>query len=151
VPTTTDKDFKVKNGLIVGLGGSFGGTVEVSTPVYASDAATKQYVDDLIAGVGSVVVSDTAPATPENGDLWFDTVAERLKIYYETTDWLTLASIADTQNIPDHIHDTAIDGTGQIISIFWDGDWYNSPTLQTLDGGIPGSVSWDFIFDGGTV
>ena len=59
--------------------------------------------------------------------------------------------IIDTQNIPDHIHDTAIDGTGQIISIFWDGDWYNSPTLQTLDGGLPGSVSWDFVFDGGVV
>jgi hypothetical protein len=151
VPTTTDKDFKVKNGLIVGLGGSFGGTVEVDTPTLNTHATTKQYVDDLIAGVGSVIVSDTAPVSPENGDLWFDTVGERLRVYYETTDWLTLASIADTQNIPDHIHDTAIDGTGQIISIFWDGDWYNSPTLQTLDGGLPGSVSWDFVFDGGTV
>lgn len=151
MPTTTDKDFKVKNGLVVGLGGSFGGTVEVSTPTLNTHATTKQYVDDLIAGVASVTVSDTAPANPDNGALWFDTVGERLRVYYSTTDWLTLASIADTQNIPDHIHDTAIDGTGQIISIFWDGDWYNSPTLQTLDGGIPSSVSWDFVFDGGTV
>lgn len=151
MPTTTDKDFKVKNGLIVGLGGSFGGAVEVDTPTLNVHATTKQYVDDLIAGVGGVVVSETAPVSPENGDLWFDTVGERLRVYYSTTDWLTLASIADTQNIPDHIHDTAIDGTGQIISIFWDGDWYNSPTLQTLDGGLPGSVSWDFVFDGGVV
>ena len=151
MPTTTDKDFKVKNGLIVGLGGSFGGTVGVATPVFSSDATTKQYVDDLIAGVASVTVSDTAPSTPDNGTLWFDTIAERLKVYYSTTGWLTLASIADTQNIPDHIHDTAIDGTGQIISIFWDGDWYNSPTLQVLDAGTPSSVTWDFVFDGGTV
>jgi len=149
--STLNKNFKVKNGLDVTLGASFGDPITIPAPELNNHATTKQYVDDLIAGVGSITVSDTAPISPDNGALWFDTVAERLKVYYSTTDWLTLASISDTQNIPDHIHDTAIDGTGQIISIFWDGDWYNSPTLQVLDAGTPGSVTWDFVFDGGTV
>ena len=40
--STVNKDFKVKNGLIVGLGGSFGGTVTVGTPTLAAHAATKE-------------------------------------------------------------------------------------------------------------
>jgi len=41
---TSDKDFKVKNGLNVALGGTFGGTVTVATPTLSTHAATKGYV-----------------------------------------------------------------------------------------------------------
>ncbi len=148
---TNNKDFKVKNGLNVALGGSFGGTVTVDTPTENTHAATKLYVDNAIANQPSpTVFSDTAPENPSNGDTWFNTFVDRLNVYYEETGWLTLATSNDLQEIPDHIHDTAIDGTGRIVTIFWDGQWYNSPQIQSLDGGSPDSTTWDFVFDGGS-
>lgn len=142
---TVDKDFKIKNGLIVNNGGSFGQPVTVATPTQSGHAVTRQYVEDNFA---SVVYSDTAPLNPSEGFLWFDTTVARMKIY-SNADWATLALAQDLQNIPDHIHDTAIDGTGQIVSIFWDGSWYNDPQIQNLSGGAPDSVTWEFVFDGG--
>ena len=76
---TIDKDFKVKNGLVVALGGSFGGPVEVGTPTLNAHAATKEYVDSLS---GSMLVGNAAPASPTNGDQWFDTTSGTLYIYY---------------------------------------------------------------------
>jgi hypothetical protein len=35
-----------------------------------------------VAGGASVTVSDTAPASPKNGDLWFDSVATQLYVWY---------------------------------------------------------------------
>ena len=57
---TDNKDFKVKNGLAVTNGGTFGGAVTVGTPTIASHAATKEYVDSL---TGSMAVSSTAPSS----------------------------------------------------------------------------------------
>ena len=144
--STLTKDFKVKHGLIVTDGGVFGNAVSVGTPTLGDHAATKDYVDAL---TGGTPVGNTAPNSPENGDMWFDTTVERLKIYYET-DWFTIATSNDVQNIPDHIHDTAIDGTGRIVTIFWDSASYDSPQISTLDGGTPSSTTWDAVFDGGT-
>jgi len=144
--TTFNKDFKVKNGLYVTNGGSFGGTVTVATPTLGDHAATKDYVD---AVAGSTPVGNTAPSSPDNGDMWFDTFVERLKIYYEG-DWYTIATSNDVQNIPDHIHDEAIDGDGRITTIFWDSAQYNDPQISTLSGGTPFSNTWATVFDGGT-
>jgi hypothetical protein len=141
---TVEKDFKIKNGLLVTDGGSFGGTVAVATPTSATHAATKAYVDSFAVHVGA-----TAPSSPFNGQQWFDTLVERMKVYYEN-DWLTIATSNDLQDIPDHIHDTSIEGDGRISTIFWDGQWYNSPQIQSLDGGGPDSTTWDFVFDGGS-
>ena len=49
---TTNKNFKVKNGLEVGGNGTFDGTVTVYTPTANTHAATKLYVD-TVAGAGS--------------------------------------------------------------------------------------------------
>jgi hypothetical protein len=143
--TTNLKDFKVKNGLVVTNGGSFGNAVAVGTPTLGTHATTKDYVDSV---TGSMPVSNTAPISPDNGDMWFDTTAERLKVYYET-DWFTIATSNDVQNIPDHIHDTSIDGSGRIITTFYDAAAYNSPQSFTLNGGTPSLAEWDTTFDGG--
>lgn len=51
--TTTDKDFKVKNGLAVSEGGTFGGPVTVAPPTNPFHAVTKEYIDN-IAGLDGI-------------------------------------------------------------------------------------------------
>lgn len=143
---TVDKDFKVKNGLVVNNGGTFGSAVTVGAPTLASHAATKAYVDSL---TGSMAVGPTAPASPTNGTQWLDTLTNRVNFYYNGT-WYTQATIDDTNNLPQHIHDTAIDGTGFIVSQFYEGGAFNSPLGIGLDAGGPDSVEWTLVFDGGS-
>lgn len=141
---TVEKDFKVKNGLIVANGGSFGGAVEVGTPTDNTHAATKEYVDSRSMAVGS-----TAPSSPTNGTQWLDTLTNRVNFFYEGT-WYTQATIDDTNNLPEHIHDTAIDGTGFIVSQFYNAGSFNSPLGVGLDAGGPSETSWALVFDGGS-
>jgi len=143
---TVDRDFKVKNGLAVANGGTFGGAVTVGTPTSNAHAATKEYVDSLTG----MAVSSTAPSSPTNGKQWLDTGTNRINFYYNGA-WYTQATIDDTNNLPQHIHDTAIDGTGFIVSQFYEGGSFNSPLGVGLDAGSPSSTEWTVVFDGGSV
>lgn len=143
---TVEKDFKVKNGLVVTNGGTFGDAVTVGAPTLSSHAATKEYVDSL---TGSMAVGNTAPSSPTNGTQWLDTLTNRVNFYYNGT-WYTQATIDDTLNLPQHIHDTAIDGTGFIVTTFREGGSFNSPQGTGVDGGGPTTSSWDLVLDGGT-
>jgi hypothetical protein len=60
--TTNNKDFKVKNGLLVTNGGSFGGSVVVGTPTQDNHAATKEYVDDTLVSTGGIPYSEKGVA-----------------------------------------------------------------------------------------
>jgi hypothetical protein len=144
---TVNKDFKVKNGLQVAGSGSFGGTLSVAAPTEATHAATKAYVDSL---TGSMTVGATAPSSPTNGTQWLDTATNRVNFYYNGS-WYTQATIDDTNNLPQHIHDTAIDGTGFIVSQFYEGGSFNSPLGIGLDAGGPSTSEWTVVFDGGSV
>jgi len=143
---TDNKDFKVKNGLIVTNGGTFGGTVTVATPTENTHATTKAYVDSLVS-TPTIPVDDTSPAAPVNGDLWFDTVTERVHVYYNSQ-WIAIASLEDAELLQDHIHDTAIDGTGQIVSIFVSGGFYNDPGAL-VSAQFYNTSSWEQTWDGG--
>jgi VCBS repeat-containing protein len=143
---TSEKDFKVKNGLFVNQGGYFGGTVTVATPISGSDATTKDYVDSLVS-TPTLPVDDTAPASPENGDLWLDTITERVHVYYNGS-WIAIATLEDAETLQDHIHDTAIDGTGQVVSIFVDAGYYNDPGVL-VNAGFYNTASWDQTWSGG--
>jgi len=143
---TVDKDFRVKNGLVVANGGTFGGAVTVGTPTIAAHAATKEYVDSSTG----MYVSAYAPSSPTNGKQWLDTGTNRVNFYYNGV-WYTQATIDDTNNLPQHIHDTAIDGTGFIVSQFYEGGSFNSPLGVGLDAGGPSTTEWTVVFDGGSV
>ena len=143
---TVDKDFRVKNGLVVANGGTFGSAVTVGAPTQNSHATTKEYVDSLTG----MTVSSTAPSSPTNGKQWLDTGTNRVNFYYNGA-WYTQATIDDTNNLPQHIHDTAIDGTGFIVSQFYEGGSFNSPLGIGLDAGGPSTTEWTVVFDGGSV
>ena len=147
---TTNRDFKVKHGIDVTEGGTFGGTVTVATPTQNTHAATKAYVDTAVAsgaGVLTVSSSSTEPASPQNGNLWFDTVTERMHIYY-SSQWIALATLEDSEILPDHIHDTAIDGRGIVISRFIDaGFYYEIGSL--VSAGLYNTTEFAETYDGG--
>lgn len=147
---TIDKDFKVKNGLVVALGGSFGGAVEVGTPTLAAHAATKDYVDGKF-GTFLVPTEANAPAEPQDGQMYFDTMTRHLSIYSsDTSSWIMIASFDDTANLKQHIHDTAIDGTGLIVTVFQDAGYYDTIFSAQADGGSYNNTIWTQVFDGGT-
>ncbi len=141
---TVNKDFRVKHGIAVAEGGTFGGTVTVATPTENVHAATKLYVD---TAVGSPTVGTTQPASPVNGSLWFDTLTERVHVYY-SGQWVAIATLEDAETLQDHIHDTSIDGSGLIVSTFVSGGAYNEPGVL-VDAGFYNTNSWEYSWVGG--
>ena len=144
---TVNKDFKVKNGLYVTNGGTFGGEVTVATPTVGTSAATKDYVDTAVS-TPTIPVDSTSPVSPSNGDLWFDTLTERVHVYYGSQ-WVAIATLEDAEVLQDHIHDTSIDGSGLIVSTFVSGGAYNEPGVLVSAGDYSTS-SWENTYDGGT-
>jgi hypothetical protein len=144
--TTTNRDFKVKHGLSVAEGGTFGQAVTVGTPTENAHAATKLYVDnkEVIVAQGSTTPNSE---NSSNGELFLDTAENRLLFYYNGQ-WNTLALLNDTIEIAQHIHDTAIDGTGLIVSTFKDAGFYNEAGA-TEDAGFYNTNSWSATYDGG--
>ena len=141
---TVNKDFRVKHGIIVADGGTFGSTVTVATPTENTHAATKLYVD---TAVGSPTVGTTQPASPVNGSLWFDTLTERVHVYYNSQ-WVAIATLEDAETLQDHIHDTSIDGNGLIVSTFISGGAYNEPGVL-VSAGLYNTASFEATYDGG--
>ena len=141
---TTNRDFKVKHGLDVTQGGTFGGTVTVATPTENTHATTKLYVD---TAVGSPTIGTTQPESPVNGNLWFDTLTERVHVYYNSQ-WVAIATLEDAETLQDHIHDTAIDGNGLIVSTFISGGAYNEPGVL-VSAGLYNTSEFEATFDGG--
>ena len=149
---TVNKDFKVKHGLDVAQGVTFGGTVTVATPTLNTHAVTNLYVDNLLGSATPVVPTEaTAPASPSDGQLWFDTVSQHLSIYStDAADWIMIATFSDTADLRQHIHDTAIDGTGLIVSVFQDAGFYDSIFTSTEIAGFYDSAYWNNSYDGGS-
>jgi hypothetical protein len=143
---TTNRDFKVKHGLSVAEGGTFGSPVTVGTPTENGHAATKLYVDtkEVLVAAGSAAPS---AENSSNGELFIDTVENRLLFYYGGQ-WNTLALLNDTIDIAQHIHDTAIGGTGLIVSTFKDAGFYNEAGSEE-DAGFYNTNSWSVTYDGG--
>ena len=141
---TVNKDFRVKHGLNVAEGATFGGTVTVATPTQNTHATTKLYVDSKPI---LVATASTAPAEAVNGQLYVDTQENRLLFYYNGQ-WNTLALLQDTLEIAQHIHDTAISGTGLIVSTFVDAGFYNEAGSEE-DAGFYNTNSWAATYDGG--
>jgi hypothetical protein len=141
---TVNKDFRVKHGINVAEGGFFGSTVTVATPTENTHATTKLYVD---TAVGSPTIGTTQPESPVNGSLWFDTLTERVHVYYNS-EWVAIATLEDAEILQDHIHDTSIDGSGLIVSTFISGGAYNEPGVL-VSAGLYNTSVFEATYDGG--
>ena len=143
---TVNKDFRVKHGIIVADGGTFGSTVTVATPTQNTHAATKLYVDnkELLVAQGTEPPSS---GSSTNGELFINTLENRLLFFYNGQ-WNTLALLQDTLETAQHIHDTAIGGTGLIVSTFKDAGFYNEAGGEE-DAGFYNTNSWTATYDGG--
>ena len=142
---TENKDFRVKNGIQVAGNAVVVGTITAADPTLPVHVATKAYVDALSGGIP---VGAMPPESPANGALWFDTLVQRINVFYDGT-WRTLATIDDTLNIPDHIHDTSIDGNGLIVTRFVDAGSIYEPQGTGADGGDPFTTDWSDNYNGG--
>ena len=72
------------------------------------------------------------------------------KIIDTNDDWIMIATFSDTADLRQHIHDTAIDGTGLIVSIFQDAGFYDSIFTSTEIAGFYDSEYWNNSYDGGS-
>lgn len=66
----------------------------LADPIDPLDAATKQYVDGISA-TSSAIVSGTPPASPANGDLWFDSVSGQTFVWYtdaNSSQWVIVSN-----------------------------------------------------------
>lgn len=144
---TDSKDFKVKNGLIVANGATFGGTVTVATPTLGGHAATKDYVDNLTSTIIYPVFA-SAPQNPQEGTIYINSTTDRIEYYYDN-EWVVLANFNDTADIKQHIHDTAIGGTGTIVSIFQDAGYYDTQFSSAQDAGYYNFNQWAMTWNGG--
>lgn len=123
--STINKDFKVKNGIQVAEGGTFGGPVVVGTPTSSSHATTKEYVDAL---AGKETYADySPPQNVSNGATWLDMDSEQLKIYYGGV-WFVVGQISSYPEggAPDQVaFESTVDG----------GSAYTTDFEYSLDGG----------------
>ena len=146
---TTNRDFKVKHGLSVAEGGTFGQAVTVGAPTENAHAATKLYVDGKFTSV-VIPTESTPPANPVDGQFYFDTVTRHLSVYStDAAEWIMIATFEDTANLREHIHDTSIGGNGLIASIYQDAGYYDAIFSSSQDAGYYDLNEWAMEWNGG--
>ena len=137
--STIDKDFKVKHGLAVTGGGTFGAPVTVATPVDPEHAATKDYVDGIsltpgpTGPAGRYTVSATPPSSPTDGDAWLDSESAGLYVYIDSF-WVEVTGSAGPTG-PAGLDSTVPGPTGPSGA-----DGPTGPTGPAGSDGLPGST-----------
>jgi len=135
---TDDKDFKIKNGLVVqGTTATVDGNDILTTASVLEDlgnvdttgvedgnalvynTTTSQWEPGEATGGGgggSYTISTTAPNSPSEGDVWFNSTNARSYIYYEDTDssqWVEIAGAEGAPGTPSSLDDIPdVDTTG---------------------------------------
>lgn len=90
-------------------------------------------------GGASVTTSDTAPSSPSEGDLWYDTVGGRTYLYYDSS-WVDSNPMPDTTQIVNNGYSLSIDNAGVVNLPTFSG----SPSIaiiQTASAGIELNVN----------
>jgi hypothetical protein len=135
-----EKDFKVKNGLLVNDGGIFGGTVQIAEASLPNEATTKLYVDTQVAAATQgVIYKDAGFVDTASFDAVFDGGTP------STTSWETIIdaggiSLASVVGIFSAAPDGGLDGDLYFnsetnrLSVFYNSQWFILANLT--DAGI---------------
>ena len=102
---------------------------------------------DVTGGGASITVSDTAPTSPINGAMWFDSTTASLKVYYIDQDsgqWVSVSGSIGTTIFTDPIVvndiSTQFDGTKSIFELRVDQDYIgtvvDSKDLEVIVNGF---------------
>jgi hypothetical protein len=73
---TTEKDFRVKNGLVVA--GPITGASSITATSFVGDGSQ---LTNIVAG-STITTAAVAPSSPSNGDAWFNTATNSFNVYY---------------------------------------------------------------------
>ena len=114
--------------------------VTITTPVNGEVLAYNgsQWVNTNAASIANATISDTAPGSPNAGDLWWESDKGRLKIYYNDTDsqqWVDASPPLAQPNVPVAAGFITLNGT----SPTWTGT-----TGYTVSGAQPGGAGTDY-------
>lgn len=127
---TSNKDFRVKNGLIVeGTSATVNGEDVLTTAsgidslanvdttgvadgnALVYDETNSLWIPGEGGGTGRYTVSDTAPEDPEEGDVWFNSTTGRSYIYYNDGDSFQWVEISSAQGPTGPTGPTGLVGT----------------------------------------
>ena len=92
--------------------------------------------DDSGNVVANVTISDTAPGSSTNGDLWWESDTGRLKIRYQDVDsaqWVDATPPLTNPNVPLYVGELEIWNNGNEIR--WLGTNGCTPSVQSAEGG----------------
>ena len=120
----SDKNFVVKNGLVVGTTATISG-IEIDPSGATSDQILKFNGTKFVSAnqSGSITVSSSAPASPTEGALWFDSDTAQTFIYYDSQ-WIEIGGAGSGAKmfVNSSAPTSPVEGTL----------WFNSTTAQTF-------------------
>jgi hypothetical protein len=128
---TTNKDFRVKNGLVAE------GSVSALSIVKTGGSSYQYLMADGSVKSGQATVSATAPLSPVNGDLWLSSVDGSAYVYYVDTNSSQWIEIGSDSVIGPTGPGVPTGGTaGQVLSKI-DSSNYNTQWVAQSGGGSP--------------
>ncbi len=138
--TTTNKDFKVKHGLAVTAGATFGQAIEIGTPTADNHAATKGYVDQSISGA---VMDPVIVATTGNINIATDTIVGDVIDGITLQDNTRILIKNQTDPTQNGIYNTNTSGPATRSLDFSSSDvFYTGSRVHVVFGTINGETSW---------
>jgi hypothetical protein len=138
--TTTNKDFKVKHGLAVTAGATFGQAIEIGTPTADNHAATKGYVDQSISGA---VMDPVIVATTGNINIATDTIIGDFIDGIALQDNTRILIKNQTDPTQNGIYNTNTSGPATRSLDFSSSDvFYTGSRVHVVFGTINGETSW---------
>lgn len=120
----SDKNFVVKNGLVVGTTATISG-IEIDPSGATSDQILKFNGTKFVSAnqSGSITVSSSAPASPTEGALWFDSDTAQTFIYYDSQ-WIEIGGAGSGAKMFVGVNAPSSPAEGTL--------WFNSTTAQTF-------------------
>lgn len=120
------------------------------------------WVNDVVVQSSSVSASDTAPVSPAEGDLWFESDTAQTYIYYDSQ-WIEIgaspgvASVSESAPSSPAIGQLWFDSNAGATNIYYDSQWIEvggGGTVVTVSDTAPASPAlgqvWFNSSDGGT-